>query len=203
MRKTSTGGFTLLELLVALTIFAIMALMSYVGMRSLLQTQQQWSVKADRWQAVMQTVVVVRRDVSQMILRPIMDTSGGQMPAMVLRGVDDIEFTRTGFVNPLALAPRSQLQRVRYQLKDQQLIRWTWPVVDRAPGTRPIKRVLLSGVASFQLHYINQAGQWMPTWSNEAAENEGLPRGVEMIVTLSDLGVLRLVLPVWGYSDEA
>lgn len=202
MQQRRMHGFTLLELLVAITIFALMALMSYVGLRALLTTQQQGAAKADRFQAIMQTVAVVRNDVSQMILRPVLDTSGGQVPAVVLRGVQDLEFTRTGYTNPLALEPRGQMQRVRYQLKDQQLVRWTWPVLDRAPSTRPTQRVLLTQVSHLQLRYVNQAGQLLTTWSNEAAENEGLPRAVILELTLQDLGALRLVLPVWGYSDD-
>lgn len=202
MQRNNTRGFTLIELLVALTIFAVIAVMSYVGMRALLTMQQQWSIKADRFQTIMQTVAVIRNDVSQMILRPVLDTSGGQLPAVVLRGVDDIEFTRTGYTNPLSLEPRSQMQRVRYQFTDQQVVRWTWPVLDRAPTTRPSKRVLLTEVTGLQLRYVNQAGQLLTTWSNETAENEGLPRAVIMILTLKTEGALRLVLPVWGYSDE-
>lgn len=194
-------GFTLLEILIALAIFSIVALISVIGLRTLIQTHQRLTVAHDRLREVMSAVTVIRRDVTQMVSRPVKDTSGGILPDLWIRNREQLEFTRAGYTNPFQQEARSSLQRVGYLLKQGSLYRLTWPVLDRAPHTPVARRVILTGVQKMTLNYVNQVGELLEVWSTDAAENDGLPRAMTLLLQLHDLGPLYLVLPIRGHVD--
>ena len=200
--KPTRSGFTLIELLVALSIFAVLALASFVAMHALIKSQARLSQENDVWQERLAAVTLLRRDVTQMQDRGVLDISGGRVPAMVLRGTEDVEFTTAVARNPLESTPISGLERVRYQRQGQQLVRVYWPVLDRAPHTAPISRVLLRDLSSLSIDYVNQKGEVLTTWSNESAQNEGLPHAMIWHLHFVHAGQLDLVLPVMGYRHE-
>src|SRR3546814_9545885 len=84
----------------------------------------------------------MRDDFQQVRNRPIRDNYGDVQPGLL--GADDaaVEFTRGGWRNPLS-QPRSTLERVGYQLKDNALHRSSWRILDRAQDTAAVDVVLL------------------------------------------------------------
>jgi general secretion pathway protein J len=195
-------GFTLIEVLVALAIFAILALASFVALHALIKNQAQLSQQNSQWQQRLIAVTLLRRDVTQMQERSVLDTSGGRVPAIVLRGTDDIEFTTAVGRNPLDTRPISALMRVRYQRQGEKLIRLVWPVLDRAPNTLPVAHVISEDLRSLRMEYVNHKGEILQTWSNESAQNEGLPRAIIWHLQWRHAGQLDLVLPIMGYAHE-
>src|SRR3546814_20795944 len=87
----------------------------------------------------------MRDDFQQVRNRPIRDNYGDVQPGLL--GADDaaVEFTRGGWRNPLS-QPRSTLERVGYQLKDNALPRSSWRILDRAHDPAPVQVVLLQDV---------------------------------------------------------
>jgi len=164
-------GFTLLELLVALAIFAVMATLSYSGFNIILTTYQHTQRYTERLSQLQQTVTYLRHDIEQYLDRPIRDQYGDRQPA--IQGfVDQFEFTRAGWRNP-ARQPRSQLQRLYYYLENHKLWRAYWPVLDRAQDTTAIKTALVDSVERFELRFLdshlNWHDQWPPREHNESA----------------------------------
>ncbi|MEX2327123.1 MAG: type II secretion system minor pseudopilin GspJ, partial [Pseudomonadales bacterium] len=128
------------------------------------------------------------------------DEYGEPLPALtVATGAYPLEFTRTGWNNPLQL-PRSNLQRVAYSLDaDGRLLRHIWLVLDRAEDTVPVTQVLLAEVADFRINLLTSTGQTTSSWpdfSQFGDPADRLPLSVEVIVETRQMGELRRVIPL-------
>lgn len=198
-------GFTLVELLVAVAIFAIIGLVAASGLRSVIRLRDQSDKTMHRLRQVQMAMSILARDFSQLAPRPIHDELGSVRPALAAGpdNVPPIEFTHGGWPNPLGL-PRSTLQRVAYTLEDGKLMRYTWPMLDRSVQADPLKQELLSDVSALDVEYMDpSSGQLLNVWPpiNQGAVNPAnkppadlLPRAVSIKLTLKDWGdVTRLV----------
>ncbi len=163
-------GFTLLELLVAVGVFAVMSVMAYGGLKAVLDSREQTDAQAKRLAAVQLTFMRLERDIEQMIDRRIRDEYGNEIASLLAVSDRDavVEFTHAGWSNPTN-APRSHLQRVGYTLKDKQLLRAYWLVLDRAQDSKPIQTVTLDEVKSMEWRFMDNAGNWQTQWPAASA----------------------------------
>ncbi len=193
-RTARRRGFTLVEMIVAVAIFAVLAVLAYAGLDAVLRQRADLQAHYRDLHALQRAYLVMQRDFSQAAPRPVRDELGGPLPA--LRGDPDghvVALTRAGYPNPAGLR-RSQLLRVRYLLQDQTLRRLQFPVLDRAPTPLPAADVLLRGVHSLRLRYRDASGQWQASWPTAAAAPDSLPAAVEVELRVAHLpGPLRWV----------
>ncbi len=198
-RRSSAAGFTLLELLVALAIFALLAAMAYGGLRSVLEARASSDAAAARLARLQSTLLMLERDLSQAVDRGVRDAYGDPQPALV--GDDGgLELTRGGYLNPLG-GPRSDLQRVAWRLRDGALERADWKVLDRAQDSTPYTAPLLRNVRALHLRFLDARHRWQPSWPPPAdgrTAAAGLPLAVEVTLELKDWGTLVRLLPLPG-----
>jgi len=198
-QKNKQQGFTLLEVLIASIIFAIMAVMSYGGLQNVIDNSQSSKTALNRLQQLQKGISVLNRDLLQIIPRPIRDEYGNIQPALTTSGNLDylIEFTRSGRPNPTN-AVLSTLQRVAYQLEDNKLIRLQWPHLDRTQEVEPRKSTLIDNVDEVTFSFLDANNgphtQWPPV--NAVASNTGAPssvehKAIEVIIQLQDWGEIR------------
>ncbi|MCZ6887992.1 MAG: type II secretion system minor pseudopilin GspJ, partial [Gammaproteobacteria bacterium] len=143
-RRAQNRGFTLLEMLVAVAIFAVIGVMSTTLLTQMVQFSNATTDRGERLTELQRAMTILQRDIEQLSYRYIRDELGDPVNELQIGGVALIELTRRGWQNPMALR-RSQLQRVAYVVEEQTLFRVFWPVLDRAPDTEPISQVLLRG----------------------------------------------------------
>lgn len=204
------GGFTLLEVLVAIAIFALMYVLAQQFFSKMLTARDRLETEAVRLSAQQRTLLLMTQDIEQLIARPTRGRLGDSLPALLGRP-HALEFTHLGWANPFSLQHRSRLQRVRYVLYDHQLIRRHWPALDVNVGTRPVDTLLLDKVASLQFRYLTRdeasgRWQWQARWPDaanlqEAALLQPLPKSIEMTIELQNGDLLhryfRLVANPW------
>lgn len=187
-------GFTLLELLVALAIFAIVAVLAYGGLGTVLDQRILTEESAERLAELQKTYLIVQRDIEQLVPRAIRDEFGDEQAA--ISGAAQFQLTRGGWRNPLN-NPRSSLQRVGYALQEQQLIRYSWLVLDRAQDSEPREQVLATGIDSISVRYLDIDDSWQEQWPPELVTGSGerppdeLPRAVEMTLEHEHYGEIR------------
>ncbi len=195
----SQEGFTLLELLVALSIFAILSAMAYGGLRVVLDSKQRNEQHAQRLIELQTALSFLQRDIEQAVGRSVRDGFGDVQPAWRSGfGARLFSLTRAGWRNGPGLR-RSNLQRVSYRFQDGRLARQFWPVLDRADDTEPPERELLTGIEQVELRYLDAQGQWRDQWpplNLDRADPALLPRAVEISLTLEDMGKVRRVMRV-------
>ncbi len=192
MRRSS--GFTLLELLVALSIFALVSVMAYGGMSRVMEQRARTAAQAERLKYLQLAVNVMARDFEQLVDRGIRNEFGDAVPALVGgSGFQGVEFTHAGYANPARL-PRSELQRVAYVREEDRILRRVWRVLDRAQDSQPASTVLMEKVDAFRLRFLTADGAWQDNWPPPGQAGDappGLPRAVEVSVESGDLGRLR------------
>ncbi|MEE2735542.1 MAG: type II secretion system minor pseudopilin GspJ [Pseudomonadota bacterium] len=189
-------GFTLLEVLVAISIFAMISVVSAQLLRSIIKTESTVSLSNESINDVGRALNVIYRDVSQLTPRNIRDEYGDVSSALIVgQGAHVLELSRTGWSNP-ALHSRSELQRVAYKIADGVLYRYFWLVLDRAEDSQPRMQRLLEGVKLFEVKAITQPGESIDIWPAFDA-GPALPLGIEIILTVDHIGEIRrtFVLP--------
>lgn len=205
LRVKQAKGFTLLELLVAIAVFAVLAMMSYGTLSNLLQQRNQLAQSADELNRIQKAMLHLERDLLQMVVRPILDENGFERGAVVGEDFEPykLEFTRTGRPNP-NLSPRSYLQRVAYVInsdEEEKLYRYVWPSLDRADTAEPQKLLLLDDVEELKIIFYDNQGEEHNQWPSIALQTAGqptlrvIPRAIKVILKLKSMG------EVWRLYD--
>ena len=162
-------GFTLVELLVAIAITAIIMVTAYGGLRAVTNNEDHSRAADKRLRQVQLAMRIMEQDFMQLEPRPVRDGLGGVEPPLLAgpENVPPIIFTRGGWSNPLGIT-RSTEQRVAYSLEDGKLMRSWWPELDGQTQVVPAKEPLLDGVDSIKIQYMDATSKtfqdvWPPT----------------------------------------
>jgi general secretion pathway protein J len=200
-------GFTLIEIMVALFITAILAVMAFEAMQQALNNRERVRAEGQRLRDVQSAMRTLVQDFSQLTPRPIREPLGeGFQPAMQAQTTDaaEVSLTRGGWMNPAGLQ-RSTLQRVRYALRDGALWRDYWLVLDAQLEPQPATRQLLSGVRAFHVRFMNDGRSWQDGWpppplSGNPDERwlRWRPIAVEVTIELEDWGRITRIIEVAG-----
>ncbi|MBI4293781.1 MAG: type II secretion system protein GspJ [Betaproteobacteria bacterium] len=181
--KRSPRGFTLIELLTALLILSLLALMSYRGLGAVLDGRAHAQQETEKWRRVESFFARFERDVLLSSPRPVRVASGTSPAwrAQVAAPLEPrLEFSRFASVDGVDTA-----RRLAYRLNEKQEIElWLWPGLDLAPTAEPARYSLLSGVAGFELQYLNGDLLWLDAWP-PATGNLIIPRAVRVRVVLA------------------
>lgn len=198
------SGFTLLELLIAIAIFAIVAVLAMSGYNELLMQRERASQTMERARAVQRAMTRLTQDFEQLEPRPVRNaTATGADPALYSNtgGTYLVELTRAGWTNPAGVS-RATLQRVGYRLENGKLYRDYWTVLDRSLSNVPAQALQVDKVKSFTLRYMDFNRQWQTSWPANSTGGTGmiraraLPLAVEITLTLEDWGELKRVVEV-------
>jgi len=205
MKRGRQFGFTLVELLVALFITAILFAMGYGALSQALGHRKEVEEQAARLNAVQQALRVMEQDFELMQPRPVRDPLGnGYENAVTLSPTGLLTFTRGGWANPAGL-PRSELQRVSYLLRDGKLIRRDLAVLDATAALPYEERELLDQVEALSFRYMDGGLTWQNNWPTQIlllGPPQDLlrarPVAIEVTLQLKDWGKLLRVFEIAG-----
>ena len=199
-----TGGFTLLELLVAMAIFAILGTLALTGYTELQQQSEYAEQRLARTREVQRAVQLICQDLEQVEPRPVRQPLGeGWLPALMAgESVESsIEFTRAGWSNTAGLA-RPTLQRVAYRVDQDGLWRDHWPVLDRTIAQEPVRQKLLGSVRGVRFRFLTPAREWVERWPATEGRTDAdarlRPAAIEVTLDLEDWGEIRRIVEVAG-----
>jgi general secretion pathway protein J len=184
------GGFTLVELLVALLIFGMLSAACVALLSFSLRSQETVDGRLGEMAAIRRTNAMLTGDLGQAAPRVWRNEAGLLHGAFItaLEGrAPGFTLVRRGWDNPDG-EPRSALQRVEYRLEEGRLLRQAWPFVDGAAPHAPI--VLLDGIETMRLSYRDAKGEWRDHWDPE--NPLALPLAVEMVLVTKQGDVRQL-----------
>lgn len=187
--RSRQAGFTLVEMLIALTIFGMLTaggvtLLSF-SVRSQEMTERQLATLG----SIRRAGALLTTDLAQAAPRPWRDGSGVQQRAFwgaAGRETRVMVLVRGGWDNPDQL-PRASLQRVEYRLQGGRLLRIGYTSVDG--GGAAAVTTLIQEIQQLQLRFRDREGLWRDTW--EPQDPAELPLAVELMVSSARFGPVR------------
>lgn len=184
------GGFTLVELLVALLIFGMISAAGVALLSFSVRSQEAASERLGEVAALRRADSLLAADLAQAAGRQTRDTTGRTHSAFMggsgEGGAPSLTFVRRGWANPDG-KPRASLQKVEYGLVEGRLERRAYRYLDGAEPEPPL--VLLRNVEALRLRYRDRRGAWVETW--DGRQGAALPIAVEMVLDLGSDGILR------------
>ena len=195
-------GFTLLEIIVVIAIFGVMAAMAYGGLASVLHSRGRVDQALARTAELQKAYMRMRDDFQQVSNRPTRDNFGDPSPAFWGTRENQVLFTHGGWRNPLTL-PRASLERVLYRLDDKTgtLVRGSYRVLDLATDSKPVEIQLLTGVTNLHWRYLAPITlEWLTTWPLDTQTSDPIalaaiapPLAAELTIDTKDMGPLRFL----------
>jgi len=183
-------GFTLLEILIAMAVFAIMASMAYAGLSAVLDARQGTAKRSESIARLQQTLYLLNEDLTQAVPRSIRDEFGtDQLAFSGGNGEDLLIFTRS-VPDWAQTSARSRLQRISYRIENGSLYRTVWTLLDRTQQSQSRRKKLLSA-ENVEVRFLGE--EWGGSWP---AGGGALPKAVEVSFTLAGLGDIRRVFLV-------
>jgi len=207
-------GFTLIEVLVAMAITAIVGVMAYATLNSSVDAVERSELQTRRLNDINTFFAIFSKDIRQVVARPIRNEEGEMESALLSQEGDlvGLRLTRTGWQNPRPeVFVRSQLQRVHYQLENKSVVRESFYMIDHPEGEpEPVRSELLDKVVSLKFRFMTEPktggshellkGEWLDSWPPKAQNVEQqelvsvlLPELVEIKLELQDWGEIRRV----------
>lgn len=178
------AGFTLLEILIAMFIFTITSIILTGTLHKILNNQARIEQRAQAFSKLQFSLLLLSRDISQAVRRPILDKDNSEQPAFWGTS-SEMTFTHAGLSNPSYQLTRSTLERTRYLLKDNMLIRESWATLDQPPDTEPTQRILLKNVSQLQITYFDPQNHASDQWPAKNTAPTAPPHAVRIVVTTS------------------
>jgi general secretion pathway protein J len=174
------SGFTLIEVMVSLMIFGMIAAAGVAILSFSVKAQSVTGAKLDDLSALTRTMSILSADLAQASNRATRDEAGTSVPAFVGESVSGLtpmlRLVRAGWSN-IDGAPRSSMQKVAYRVDAGTLQRIAYPMIDGAQPLPPA--ALLTHVRQVTLRY-RIAGAWSDRW--DGASGRPLPDAMELTV---------------------
>ncbi|WP_462150576.1 type II secretion system minor pseudopilin GspJ [Pseudoalteromonas xiamenensis] len=197
-------GFTLIEVMMALAILAVVVMATHQILESTMNAKEASEDTLTELEKLQTVFRFMDQDFSQLSTRIVRNESGDKATSYIVHGryqfesqYDGIGFIRDGWINPINLLPRSELQAVGYRVMDDKLERLYRIYVDQLDGTEPKVQVLLNDVEELKFEFLDKAQKWQDEWKMQA-----LPLAVAVTLKQKDKPEIRRIFAVPGTGEE-
>lgn len=191
------SAFTLTEILVALFVFSVVvagALQVFTFVQNATDSNDK---QIQRLREVQMAIRQLEEDIRYLVPRTRRDEYGDTSPLIVgeSSSVNSyLEFTRAGWRNPAKLT-RSELQHLKYEFVDDELLRHHWIYVDPAQDGQELTRVMLTGVTEFKVEFLEE-DNWKEDWIIDRGSKGTMPEAIKVTIELDDFGEIYRLFPM-------
>ncbi|NOH96150.1 type II secretion system protein GspJ [Vibrio sp. 99-70-13A1] len=193
--KRRNKGFTLIEVLVSIAIFATLSMAAYQVVSQIQRSNEVSIERSARLNELQRSLVILDNDFRQMALRQFRTDGENTSSKLILSqpylldsDSNGVMFTRLGWHNPQQQFPRGEVTKVGYRIKEKTLERVWWRYPDTPTGQLGVITPMLSNIESFELEFYD-GKNWLKEWAAQLT----LPKAVKLILTLEDYGDVERV----------
>jgi general secretion pathway protein J len=189
MKKYKVHGFTLIELMVAIMIFAIISVLAYRTISTLVTTKQVVTKAQDKWGSLANAIFRIDNAWNRAVPLVIRDGSGNILPAVLGQNKlntsydAQLEITENGYIGDEVYGSTPP-KRIGFRFVDGKLYLVTWPVLNRVLTTRPQLNLLLDNVADFKVTYFYPDRNWRDTWPGDISNIANIPPGMKVDIKM-------------------
>lgn len=200
-------GFTLIEILIALTIFAILAAITSSTLYNAFNTRTRVNAQAERLNALQVAISIMDQDTRQAIPRAVRGNEMRLFAALIGRN-NYLEFTRDGQTNPFSAEKRSTLKRIALVCEDNKLIHRTWENLDPVNRNVYEDKVLLDNLGECYFSYLDKNLQVLSEWREQSVtqsqRDTTFPTAIQINLKLNDWGEFNYLFIIPGalYAAE-
>lgn len=192
--RSAERGFTLVEVMVALLIFSLLAVAGVAILSFSARANAAQGAHLDASAALARTAALLSADCGEALDRPARDETGTVRPAFTGGGDPEqlMTLVRGGWTN-LDGAPRASIEKVAWRLAGDGLERIAWPAVDGAEPGPP--SLMMPGIVAARVRF-RVAGAWADRFDGEAGVP--LPQAAELLLIRRDGQQYRLACLIGG-----
>ncbi|SDH76509.1 general secretion pathway protein J [Vibrio xiamenensis] len=199
-KRQRSQGFTLIEVLVAIAIFASLSVGAYQVLNQVSRSNELSQEKSQRLKELQRAMIILDNDFRQMTARTM--RSEGEEPSTKLllwqeylldSDSQGVMFARGGWQNPQQQFPRGEVTKVGYRIKDDVLERVWWRYPDTPAGQESLSRPILTKVKSWSMSFFD-GKQWQQEWQ----QDNTLPKAVDIKLNLEDYGEIERIYLTTG-----
>lgn len=183
-------GFSLIELLVAIAIFAVLSALGWKVFDYLIKVKDRNAMHEENLGQIQEAYLQIQRDALQIVPLTV-NIAGGIQPALVLNN-QNLAFTKSGVSDPLkqGLSPYERVE-YQYDAQEKKIIRLKYSNINVSQAQQPVSSVLMSDVDQFQITVLNpnELTQWPDGHidATDKATAQLLPRGIKIKITVRDV----------------
>ncbi|MHC9511570.1 type II secretion system minor pseudopilin GspJ [Kangiella sp. M94] len=195
------SAFTLTEILVALFVFSIVVAGALQVFAFVQKASDANDRQIQRLREVQMAIRQLEEDVRYLVPRTRRDEYGDVSPLIVgeSNSVNSyLEFTRAGWRNPAKLQ-RSELQHLKYEFVDDELLRHHWLYIDPAQEGQELTRIVLKGVTEFKVEFL-EGDSWKEDWIIDRGTKGAMPEALRVSIVLQDYGEIMRLFPLTDFS---
>ncbi len=197
--RNQQAGFTLLEIVVAMAVAALIGVGAMKVLDSATVTHKNINKTGARYNEIERALLFLSNDLQQIAPRQFRDEFGdlkNNLTSDDSIGKTHLSFTRLGRRNPAQL-PRSNLEKLSYVLEEKKLQRISFLYPDGMNADQGLARDILHQVESFKVNFFD-GEQWNDFWpvddGSQAPDDnssETLPVAIKVSLELSDIGLVE------------
>ena len=183
-------GFTLVELLVAIAIFAVLSALGWKVFDYFAKVKDRNAMHEANLEQLQESYQQILRDTMQAV--PLTaNVKGQQQPALVLQN-GRFNFSKTGVTDPLqqGISPHERVE-YQYRADEKKLYRLKYRNLHQTGNDQPESSVMLDEVEAFEIMVLNPNG--LSSWPESNIDPQQteqlrlLPKGIKINLTVRDV----------------
>ena len=196
-RQGRQDGFTLIEVMVSLTIMAFMSVLSYQAIDMVIEVNERSRSDLAEEAKLQRAWQIIGQDLLHLRPRTFLDERGSIEPAYLTDPSEfGLRFSRGG--GPMIRSNPSGVRRVTYRInEDQKLQGQSWAVTGSTRDSEGSRLILLNGVEEILLEHLAPDHSYDPNWPplNQEVSVRSLPKMIRLTIGLVNKTETTVLFP--------
>ena len=190
INQTLSSGFTLVELLVAVAIFAVLSALGWKVFDYIVKVKERNTMHEVQLSQLQEAYQQILRDTVQAV--PLTaNINGNIQPALVLQN-GRLSFSKTGVTDPLnqGIAPDERIEYA-YRAEEKKLYRLKYSNLNQTGHDQPDSSVLLADAEQFEITALNpnELNNWPDPLADlsQVSAQQRFPRGLKIKLKVNNV----------------